>query len=164
MDSTTPHKSETEQELLTTSAELKEQFNEIQANWEMENKLLRARIAYLEDEFMDLGAGRREVDRQTVLLDIRNTLKHTIRNMYGWEYAILMFINGNMGEDTIGTKVLGRVWDDVERNREVLAYAVKHNFQTDPSKSETPYASPEEREFERSSAREIRQKIAKDSS
>lgn len=163
MESPLSYKCETEQELLTTSAELKEQFNEIQANWKIENTSLIARIAYLEDEFMELGVGRREVDRQTELLqDIRNMLKLTIRNMYGWEYAINMVIPNNKSS-TIVSRTLGHVWDDMEKNRQVLAYAVKHNFQSELSHCEEPYDSPQDKESERRSAREIRQKIAKDS-
>jgi len=54
---------ESEQELLITSSELKEQFNEIQARWELEKSTLYERIAQLEGERDYLVTSRRAFEQ-----------------------------------------------------------------------------------------------------
>lgn len=168
---------ETEQELLTTAAELKEQFNEIKANcvrennilreriaqlesehikasWVLENNRLRERIARLESEQEGLGVSRCELDRQAGLLDdAREIMKTAVRELYGWDYAI------NLASWRADTSVMRAVLDhvrvDIEAMRATLARAVKYRLRPNDQNTYTGVTSPE-------FARSIRLKFAKD--
>lgn len=126
---------EREQELITTSFELREQFKELEATYKRENIELRAQVKTLQDELKDIGVSRKELDEQALALAFaRSSTKDLVKTMIGWEYMIRK-ASIALGElyhpnDRLVEGLLDIVVADIDEGRRQTARYAKDRFKT----------------------------------
>lgn len=155
-------KIEREQDLLTTSADLKQQFDEIRARYEQENAELRDQVQILQNELSCVGVDRDELDDQALALGkARTTAKSLVNSLIGWEYTVRKtreHLEGMVLDDNYAERTLDKLIVDIRQEKRRTARNTKERFKT----AQYHTQSTADVKLKRERARMMRKKFAVD--